>query len=69
MAAGSWRDSAGIMTWEGFEVADGGLYLFTAEAPPGEYELVLSVRDEVAGKTIENRQAFSLLAPAALTAA
>jgi 8-oxo-dGTP diphosphatase len=27
---------AGILTWEGFEVADGGLYIFTAEAPPGE---------------------------------
>jgi VWFA-related protein len=40
-----------------------------AEAPPGEYELVLSVRDEVAGKTIEDRQAFSLVAPAAGTAA
>jgi 8-oxo-dGTP diphosphatase len=27
---------AGILTWEGFEIADGGLYLFCAEAPPGE---------------------------------
>jgi len=27
---------AGLLTWEGFETADGGLYLFTAEAPPGE---------------------------------
>jgi len=36
-----------------------------AEAPPGEYELVLTVRDEVASKTIENRQSFSLVAAAA----
>ena len=27
---------AGILTWEGFEIADGGLYLFSTEAPPGE---------------------------------
>lgn len=27
---------AGLLTWEGFEIADGGLYLFTAAAPPGE---------------------------------
>ena len=27
---------AGLLTWDGFEIADGGLYLFTAEAPPGE---------------------------------
>lgn len=27
---------AGLLTWTGFEVADGGLYLFTAEAPGGE---------------------------------
>jgi 8-oxo-dGTP diphosphatase len=26
----------GILTWEGFEVPAGGLYLFTAEAPEGE---------------------------------
>jgi 8-oxo-dGTP diphosphatase len=29
---------AGLLTWEGFEIADGGLYLFTALAPPGEPE-------------------------------
>ena len=34
-------------------------------APPGEYELVLTVRDEVAGKAIENRQPFLLAAVAA----
>jgi len=27
---------AGLLTWSGFEIGDGGLYLFTAEAPPGE---------------------------------
>lgn len=27
---------AGLLTWEGFEIANGGLYVFTAEAPPGE---------------------------------
>lgn len=27
---------AGLLTWTGFEVNDGGLYLFVAEAPPGE---------------------------------
>jgi 8-oxo-dGTP diphosphatase len=27
---------AGLLTWSGFEVSDGGLYLFVAEAPPGE---------------------------------
>jgi 8-oxo-dGTP diphosphatase len=27
---------AGVLTWAGFEVSDGGLYLFTAEAPRGE---------------------------------
>lgn len=27
---------AGLLTWSGFEIADGGLYLFTAEAPAGE---------------------------------
>lgn len=26
---------AGTLTWTGFEIADGGLYLFTATAPPG----------------------------------
>jgi 8-oxo-dGTP diphosphatase len=26
----------GVLTWEGFEIADGGLHLFTAPAPPGE---------------------------------
>jgi 8-oxo-dGTP diphosphatase len=27
---------AGTLTWAGFEIDDGGLYLFVAEAPPGE---------------------------------
>ena len=27
---------AGILTWEGFEIPAGGLYLFTAPAPAGE---------------------------------
>jgi 8-oxo-dGTP diphosphatase len=27
---------AGLLTWEGFEIANGGLYVFTAEAPAGE---------------------------------
>jgi 8-oxo-dGTP diphosphatase len=27
---------AGVLTWEGFESPPGGLYLFTAPAPPGE---------------------------------
>lgn len=27
---------AGLLTWTGFEIADGGLYLFLAEAPAGE---------------------------------
>ncbi len=27
---------AGILTWDGFETLAGGLYLFTASAPPGE---------------------------------
>ncbi len=27
---------AGLLTWEGFEVSDGGLYLFTAPAPQGD---------------------------------
>ena len=26
----------GILTWENFEAPDAGLYIFTAEAPPGE---------------------------------
>ena len=26
----------GVLTWRGFEVPEGGLYLFTASAPPGE---------------------------------
>lgn len=26
----------GLLTWEGFEIPPGGLYLFTAPAPPGE---------------------------------
>jgi len=26
----------GLITWDGFETPPGGLYLFTAEAPPGE---------------------------------
>jgi 8-oxo-dGTP diphosphatase len=29
-------DFAGILTWEGFETRDGGLYIYTAEAPSGE---------------------------------
>jgi VWFA-related protein len=40
-----------------------------AGAPPGEYELVLTVRDEVAGTTIEDRRAFSLVAAAATASA
>jgi hypothetical protein len=40
-----------------------------SEAPPGEYELVLTVRDEVAGKTIESRQAFFLMAAPATASA
>ena len=27
---------AGLLTWEGYEVIDGGLYLFTAPVPDGE---------------------------------
>ena len=27
---------AGLLTWEGFEIPAGGLYIFTAEAPDGE---------------------------------
>ena len=27
---------AGLLTWEGFEIPPGGLYIFTAEAPDGE---------------------------------
>lgn len=27
---------AGLLTWTGFEIADGGLYLFLAEAPASE---------------------------------
>jgi 8-oxo-dGTP diphosphatase len=27
---------AGLLSWSGYEVGDGGLYLFTAHAPPGE---------------------------------
>jgi 8-oxo-dGTP pyrophosphatase MutT (NUDIX family) len=27
---------AGMLTWEGFEIPPGGLYIFTAEAPAGE---------------------------------
>lgn len=27
---------AGVLTWEGFEIPTGGLYIFTAEAPDGE---------------------------------
>lgn len=27
---------AGLLTWEGFEIPAGGLYLFTAQAPDGE---------------------------------
>ena len=27
---------AGLLTWEGFEIPAGGLYLFTAQAPNGE---------------------------------
>ncbi|MBI3943351.1 MAG: 8-oxo-dGTP diphosphatase [Chloroflexi bacterium] len=29
---------AGVLTWSGFESPDGGLYIFTAEAPSGEPE-------------------------------
>lgn len=31
--------AAGALTWAGFEIADGGLYLFTAEAPAGDPSL------------------------------
>jgi 8-oxo-dGTP diphosphatase len=27
---------AGLLTWSGFQIADGGLYIFTAPAPAGE---------------------------------
>ncbi len=30
---------AGILTWEGYEVKAGGLYIFTAAAPPGDPHL------------------------------
>jgi 8-oxo-dGTP diphosphatase len=30
---------AGMLTWEGFEIPPGGLYIFTAEAPAGEPHL------------------------------
>ena len=33
LPAARWR---GIVTWEGYEVKEGGLYVFTAEAPPGD---------------------------------
>jgi VWFA-related protein len=38
------------------------------EAAPGEYELVLTVRDEVAGKSIEDRQPFTVVEAPAGTA-
>jgi VWFA-related protein len=31
--------------------------------PPGDYEFVLALKDEVAGKTLEVREAFTLVAP------
>jgi 8-oxo-dGTP diphosphatase len=30
---------AGLLTWDGFEIPSGGLYIFTAEAPTGEPQL------------------------------
>jgi 8-oxo-dGTP diphosphatase len=29
---------AGLLTWDGFEIEDGGLYIFTASAPPGDFQ-------------------------------
>jgi 8-oxo-dGTP diphosphatase len=42
---------AGRLTWEGFETSDGGLYLFLAEAPPGEP--LLCSEGSLAWKTLE----------------
>jgi hypothetical protein len=39
------------------------------DAPPGEYELVLTLADEVSGKTLEVREPFTVEAPGAATAA
>jgi hypothetical protein len=39
-----------------------------AETPPGEYELVLTVRDEVAGLSVAERQPFTIVPPFAATA-
>lgn len=50
----------------------GGLLRFIginlSAAPPGPYELVLTVRDEVANKTVENREPFTIEAVSAGTA-
>ena len=32
-------------------------------APPGEYEIVLNLRDELSGETVERREAFVVNAP------
>jgi VWFA-related protein len=37
------------------------------DVAPGEYELLLSIRDEIAGKTLEAREPFVVLAPGAPT--
>ena len=37
--------------------------------PPGDYELVLAFNDEVAGKTLEVREPFTIEAPATAGAA
>jgi VWFA-related protein len=39
------------------------------DIPPGDYEFVLSLKDEVAEKTLEVREAFTLVAPATVPSA
>jgi VWFA-related protein len=37
-----------------------------ADAPPGQYELFMTLRDEVAGRSVEVREAFEVLPPGSL---
>ena len=37
---------------------------FTLEVPPGDYALVMTVRDELAGKELEIREPFTVVSPA-----
>ncbi|MBI9045877.1 MAG: NUDIX domain-containing protein [Anaerolineaceae bacterium] len=42
----------GILTWQGFEIQDGGLYIFTAETPP-DHGQIMDIEGRLAWKPMD----------------